>query len=228
MNQNHEPSEGSPEPKQNPTAKPGPARTAVPKETQEEIVRLHAYYGTREIALRVGWSRKIVRRILSEQGCLPPPQRTHGSSKLDPFRETIEQKVKKGLTVTRILREISEQGYSGGRSILSEHVRAVQKQLALQPHKSVKRRFETAPGEEMQIDWSPYRIPIAGKLDHRAPTGSSVVRFPQALGACLPKRAPVHATGRVGERIRVLSRMLYTPRHRQHGHRGTRSLRTRR
>ena len=164
MNQNHEQSESSPEPKQTPAAKPGPARTDVPKETQQEIVRLHAYYGTREIALRVGWSRKIVRRILSEQGCLPPPQKTRGSSKLDPFLETIVQKVKKGLTVTRILREISEQGYSGGRSILSEHVRTVQDQLALQPHKSVKRRFETAPGEEMQIDWSPYRIPIAGKL----------------------------------------------------------------
>ena len=162
MNQNNEPSESSP--KHIPAAKPGPPKTTVPRETQNEIVRLHAYYGTREIARRVGWSRKIVRRILSEQGCLPPPQRTRGSSKLEPFLETIEQKVKKGITVTRILREISEQGYSGGRSILSEHVRAVQRQLALQPHKSVKRRFETAPGEEMQIDWSPYRIPIAGKL----------------------------------------------------------------
>jgi len=162
MNQNKDQSDSSPE--QTPAAKPGPPKTTVPRETQQEIVKLHAYYGTREIALRVGWSRKIVRRILSEQGCLPPPQRTLGLSKLEPFRETIEQKVKKGLTVTRILREISEQGYSGGRSILAEHARTVQAQLALQPHKSVKRRFETAPGEEMQIDWSPYRIPIAGTL----------------------------------------------------------------
>jgi len=162
MNQNNQQSQSSA--KQTPAGKPGPARSAVPQETQQEILRLHAYYGTREIALRVGWSRKIVRRILSEHGCLPPPQRTQTPSKLEPFLETIEQKVKLGLTVTRILREISEQGYSGGRSILAEHVRTVQAQLALQPHKSVKRRFETAPGEEMQIDWSPYRIPIAGKL----------------------------------------------------------------
>ena len=162
MNQNNEQSESTP--KHTPAAKPGPPKIAVPQQTQQEIVRLHAYYGTREIALRVGWSRKIVRRILREHGCLPPPQRTGDPSKLKPFRQTIEEKVKLGLTVTRILREISEQGYSGGRSILAEHVRTVQTQLALHPHKNVKRRFETAPGEEMQIDWSPYRIPIDGKL----------------------------------------------------------------
>ena len=162
MNQNNEQSESTP--KHTPAAKPGPPKIAVPQQTQQEIVRLHAYYGTREIALRVGWSRKIVRRILREHGCLPSPQRTGDPSKLKPFRQTIEEKVKLGLTVTRILREISEQGYSGGRSILAEHVRTVQTQLALHPHKSVKRRFETAPGEEMQIDWSPYRIPIDGKL----------------------------------------------------------------
>jgi len=162
MNQNNEQSKNTP--KHTPAAKPGPPKTAVPQQTQQEIVRLHAYYGTREIALRVGWSRKIVRRILSEHGCLPPPQRTGDPGKLEPFQQTIEEKVKLGLTVTRILREISEQGYSGGRSILAEHVRTVQTQLALNPHKNVKRRFETAPGEEMQIDWSPYRIPIDGKL----------------------------------------------------------------
>jgi len=162
MNQNNEQSKNTP--KHTPAAKPGPPKTAVPQQTQQEIVRLHAYYGTREIALRVGWSRKIVRRILSEHGCLPPPQRTGDPGKLEPFQQTIEEKVKLGLTVTRILREISEQGYSGGRSILAEHVRTVQTQLALHPHKSVKRRFETAPGEEMQIDWSPYRIPIDGQL----------------------------------------------------------------
>ena len=101
---------------------------------------------------------------MREQGYVPPPQRTQQTSKLDPFLEEIEQKVTKGLTVTRILREISEQGYSGGRSILAEHVRTLQSKAGLQPRKAVKRRFETALGEEMQLDWSPYRIPIAGAL----------------------------------------------------------------
>ena len=144
--------------------KRSPAKVALPQEIHGEILRLHAFYGSREIARRVGYSRKIVRRVLSEQDCLPPPERTHKASKLEPFRPTIEQKVSTGLTVTRILREIPEQGYSGARSILAEYVRTLHAKLALRPHKSVKRRFETSPGEEMQIDSSPYRLPIAGTL----------------------------------------------------------------
>lgn len=144
--------------------KPGQRKTQLSQEAQNEILRLHAFYGTREIARRVGYSRKIVRRVLSAQGCLSPPERTRKASKLEPFRQTIEQKVSTGLTVTRILREIREQGYSGGRSILADYVRTLHSKLALRPKKSVKRRFETSPGEEMQLDWSPYRLPIAGTL----------------------------------------------------------------
>ena len=138
--------------------------TQVPQHIQSQIVELHAYYGTRKIAQRVGYSRKIVRRILSQHDCLPPSDQTPKPNKLDPFQEMIEDKVTKGLTISRILREIREQGYCGGRSILADHVRALQPKLALPARKTVKRRFETPPGEEMQIDWSPYRVPIAGVL----------------------------------------------------------------
>jgi len=31
------------------------------------------------------------------------------------------------------------------------------------PKKKVWRRFETAPAEEFQVDWSPYRVPLGGK-----------------------------------------------------------------
>ncbi|MBT7915455.1 IS21 family transposase [Candidatus Bathyarchaeota archaeon] len=127
-------------------------------------MRLHSFYGSREIARRVRLSRKIVRRVLKDHGCLPPPERIQQTSKLDAFHEAIDQRVTKGLTITRILREITEQGYSGGRSILAEHVRTLQSTAGLKPASSVKRRFETPPGEEMQVDWSPYRIPIAGIL----------------------------------------------------------------
>jgi len=145
--------------------KRGRPKTVLAQETRKEIVGLHAFYGSREIARRVGYSRKIVRRVLNEQGCLPPPpEQTSKVSKLEPFRQRIEEKVGKELTVSRILREIREQGYSGGRSILAEYVQTLRSKSGLQPHKNVKRRFETRPGEEMQIDWSPYRVPIAGAL----------------------------------------------------------------
>lgn len=128
-----------------------------------EIVELHAFYGTRRISQRVGWSRKIVRRILEEERCLTARQ-TQKPSLLERFCETIKEKVGKGLTVSRILREIRAQGYSGGRTILADLVRTLKTEQSLPPAKKVKRRFETALGEEMQIDWSPYNVRIAGVL----------------------------------------------------------------
>ena len=151
MNQNNEQKHSGSPPKR------GKAKTAVAPEIQSQILELHRLYGSREIARRVGYSRKIVRRVLLEHGSLAPAQRSGKTSKLDPFRTTIKEKAHKGLTVTRILREIREQGYSGGRSILAEHVRALRASEGLQPQRTVKRRFETRPGEEMQIDWSPFR-----------------------------------------------------------------------
>jgi len=129
--------------------------------TREEIVALHAHYGTRQIARRVGWSRKVVRRVLEEEGCLPSERAE--KDKLARFTEQIRMRVEKDLTVSRILREIRELGYQGGRTILAERARALRAELSRPPRNTVKRRFETRPGLEMQIDWSPYVVPIAGR-----------------------------------------------------------------
>jgi transposase len=144
---------------QTPRRKPPPA---ISLETRAEIVRLHQHYGTRRIAERVGLSRKQVRTVLHQEGCTraPPPAAT---SKLDAFLEALTAKVTLGLTTTRILRELRELGYQGGRTILGDRVRGLQAQLALHHGKPVKRRFETGPGVEAQIDWSPYVVLIAGR-----------------------------------------------------------------
>lgn len=162
---------------QNPVLSPASTKKGrhadVPQETREEIVALHAHYGTRQIARRVGLSRKVVRCVLQEAGLSSTTTSMH---KLSHFGEQIRTKVEKGLTTSRILREIRELGYQGGRTILAERVRALNSELALAPRKSVKRRFETRPGLEMQIDWSPYTVPIGGR-----PT--SIRAFGAILGA---------------------------------------------
>lgn len=138
----------------------------VSPDVRKEIVRLYPFYGQRKIADRVGKSRKVVRRVLREEGCLssrPGLGATRDVSKLTPFLQQIAERVLKRLTVSRILREIRAIGYQGGRSILAEHIREFRAQNALElPRKDVKRRFETNPAFEMQVDWSPFRIPIAG------------------------------------------------------------------
>jgi transposase len=133
-------------------------------------VRLSKFYKPRAIAQRTGLGRKVIERVLQEEGiraALAGPTRptAAGASKLAPYLSSIEDRVRKDLTTSRILREIGELGYEGGRTILSEHVRQLRARLTLPPRTAqVKRRFETAPGEEMQIDWSPYLIPIAGRM----------------------------------------------------------------
>ena len=93
-------------------------------ELKEEIIRLHKMeVSVRKIAKKTGLGRKVVRRVLSEKGLLetPPPQPplSKGASKLDPFKARIKEKMDKNLTASRILREIKEQGYTGGRTILA-------------------------------------------------------------------------------------------------------------
>jgi transposase len=152
----------------NPTVtKPATSRPASqPPPTPEErrqILHLHEQgYGTREIALRVLRNRKLVQRILREEGHDPARStRASSASKLDPFREAIQERVEKHITTTRILREIRALGYNGGRTILAEYAGSLQGPFA--PRKPVKRRFETRVGEEMQVDWSVYTVPIAGQ-----------------------------------------------------------------
>lgn len=133
----------------------------VPHEICQEILRLNDFYSARQIAKRVGLRRELVGRVLKENGRTTCPANAgKDGSKLESFREAIAERVRKRLTTTRILREIRKVGYRGRRTIVGDYVRRLRTQLALLPNKSVKRRFETARGQEMQIDWSPYDVPI--------------------------------------------------------------------
>lgn len=144
-----------------------PGRPRITLEQQQEIINLHTNgYGTRRIAARTGLNRKTVQQALRAAGVLqarspatPAPERT---SKLDSFRTLIDEKSTAGLTVTRILREIRQQGYTGSRTILSDYVHSLRGRSGRAM--KVRRRFETGPGEEMQVDWSPYRVPLGDAL----------------------------------------------------------------
>jgi transposase len=76
----------------------------------------------------------------------------------------IDEKVRQGLTTSRILREIRATGYQGGRTILADQVRQLRATVGSSSQRTVKRRFETPAGVEMQIDWSPYLIPVGSRI----------------------------------------------------------------
>lgn len=99
-------------------------------------------------------------------------ERKKRPSKLDPFRPLIRKLVlTDGLSGVRVLEEIAAVGYTGGYSILKAWVATFRPESTRRPHL----RFETEPGEQGQVDLSPYTVLLSG-----VPT--KVVCFSLVLG----------------------------------------------
>jgi transposase len=86
----------------------------------------------------------------------PDRQRTMRTSKLDPFVDQIKSLLEQfpNITGKRVHEEIEAAGYGGGISIVQEKLRV----LRPTPKKTPVVRFETEPGLQGQMDWSPYTI----------------------------------------------------------------------
>lgn len=115
--------------------------------------------GIREISKLMGVSRNTVRRHLRHDN---PTQhartQVQSASKLDPFKHYIRERLESALPDripnTVILREIVDQGYKGQYSLLSNHIRSLE--LFKKIDEPIK-RFETEPGQQMQVDWATMR-----------------------------------------------------------------------
>lgn len=122
-------------------------------EELEEIRELAKRMSIRAIAKKLGRDRKTIRAALG----LPP--KSPEPSKLAPLKDLVRELAAKGLYGPRILREIKERGYAGGRTILGEFLKSIRPATK---SKAPVRRFETKKAKEIQIDWSPYRLLIGG------------------------------------------------------------------
>ncbi|MBI5412356.1 IS21 family transposase [Candidatus Peregrinibacteria bacterium] len=120
-----------------------------------EIRRLKEVEGLseREIAERLNISRGKVRRALSGLPSQREPRQV--DSKLDQFKPAIAEILKDypDLSGVRIFEKIKELGYSGGTTILREYLADLRGL-----HREAFVRYETAPGEEAQVDWGYYGL----------------------------------------------------------------------
>lgn len=138
-------------------------------QSREELERLLVTmnvdgWSIRGLARHFAVSRNMVRRILRKhadhrnQGhdIVQVKQRTLRESKLDPYIGRINELLKDFPKITgqRIYEEITSAGYDGGISILRTRLQL----LRPTPKKSPVIRFETEPGLQGQMDWSPYTI----------------------------------------------------------------------
>lgn len=123
--------------------------------SKREIFHIHQLsdigYSERRIARELGLSRPTVRRYLINP-CFDKKERLHHSPLLEPYYPAIEHYLSidnKASTVV-ICQRLQEKGYHGGLTILRDYLRRLRGEQK-QPQAYI--RFETAPGEQCQIDW---------------------------------------------------------------------------
>ncbi len=113
----------------------------------------------KDIALQLGVHPKTVGRAL-KRGQAPSPGRKRRSSRLDPFKATVDRLLTEGVwNAVVILREIQTEGYRGGKTILQQYIAP---KRALRPGRATV-RFETRPGKQLQSDWGEIETRIAGE-----------------------------------------------------------------
>jgi transposase len=107
----------------------------------------------RAIARQLSLDRNTVRRALRRDGLPKYTRTTPRASKLDPYKPYLEHRLAEcpELTAVRLYQEIQAQGYPGRSSILRDFLRPLRQDHRRWGQLTV--RFETAPGEQGQIDW---------------------------------------------------------------------------
>jgi transposase len=105
-----------------------------------------------EIGRIVGRDWRTVKRYLTE-GAQPRYRRRRMPSKLDPFKEKIDQWLAEdaGLEAARIHQDlVRDYGFEGSYPTVRRYVERARPKTP----EPVSERFETAPGHQAQVDWS--------------------------------------------------------------------------
>jgi len=111
----------------------------------------------KEIARELGLSRNTVRKYLRATGSPQYGPREPRATKLDPFKDYLKERIRSAqpdwIPAVVLLREIQELGYPGGLTQLKGFVNAHKPKRVSEPVV----RFETEPGEQMQVDFVVFR-----------------------------------------------------------------------
>lgn len=128
--------------------------------TEEAMeIRILARQGrsARSIARETGLSRNTVAKYLASDGPPTARPRPRRACKLDPHKTYIAERVAAAaphrIPAPAMLLELREHGYTGGLTQVREHLAILA--ATLPPAPVV--RFETEPGEQMQVDWAVIR-----------------------------------------------------------------------
>ena len=128
---------------------------------EEEVMEISILHrqgrSIRGIARELGISRNTVRYYLRNSNKPQYPKRAEGVSKLDPFKDYIQQRLAAAkphwIPSPVVYKELLALGYQGKIRILRSHMAELKPTLKADPVV----RFETEPGQQMQVDWGVFR-----------------------------------------------------------------------
>jgi transposase len=150
----------------------------------------------RAISAELGLSRNTVRKYLRSAAKPKAKGRPQRISKLDPFRDYLQERVRQAhpdwIPSSVLYREICERGYTGKGSILRDYVASLRPVATADPVV----RFETAPGDQMQVDWGEFRQgrnPLAAFVATLGYSRSAYVEFVTDKTVDTLKRCHVNA-----------------------------------
>ena len=104
----------------------------------------------RAISRLMGLDRKTISKYLITPETPVYGPRPKQASGLDSFKPYLEDRMKAGVWNARVLlRELRERGYKNGYTILTDWLRPQRASAQV----VAVRRFETAPGQQAQVDW---------------------------------------------------------------------------
>jgi len=131
--------------------------------TIQNLKRRNPKMGTRQIAKRVDCSRNTVKAALKREQHHGYQRQERINPDIEPFEQFIRDGIlNKRLRTSRVLADIKSKGYKGSQSALYRYINKHIKSST--PGQRVYQRYETAPGEQMQYDWSDYTVMLGDQL----------------------------------------------------------------
>jgi transposase len=135
------------------------------EELEHTIILRHAEgCSLRSLSQHFGMARNTIRRIIRknhsrrDQGhdVLAERKPIKRQSKLDPYMELMKRLIAQypKITGVRLYEELTAHGFAGKKTIVTDCLRKIRPR----PKREPVVRFETEPGRQGQMDWSPYTL----------------------------------------------------------------------
>lgn len=104
-----------------------------------------------ELSKKYGIDPRTAKKYAKSSNKPNYPKNTSRTSKIDPFKELIDEKLTEApYSAVRIQEIITEHGFDSKYTIVKDYVRTKKKEL----NKQATVRFETMPGLQGQVDWA--------------------------------------------------------------------------